>query len=853
MNSLRALVLITTIAALALTARSAPPADFRPPAVPLITSDPYLSIWSEADHLNDDVTRHWTHHPHSLISLIRVDGKPFRLMGAEPKSVAPFPQQGLEVLPTRSIYQFDDGHVHVTMTFMQPALPHDIDVLTRPISYITWSVRSTDGAQHAVQIYDSTSSELAVMTTNQKVEWGKKSMGPLSAMFVGTQEQPILGRMGDDTRIDWGYAYAAADASQSKSAIGDNDKLLDGFVADGSLPAADDAQMPRAVKDGQPVLAFTFDLGKVGAEAVSRHVTIAYDEIFSIRYFLKNLRPYWRRNGAMPADLLETSEKEYPALVERCEAFDKDLMADLTKAGGADYAKIAALAYRQSLCACGYAADANKQLLLFTKENTSNGDIATVDVIFPMEPILLLLSPTLTKASLVSVLDYSASSHWKFPNAPHDLGTYPIVMGRDDGGEGMPVEESGNMLILCDALAQSEGNTHFSDKYWPQLTQWAKYLEAYGLDPENQLCTDDFMGHLAHNANLSIKAILGLAAYGDMCRIRGDMQNAKKYADLAKADAEHWMKTADDGDHSLLAFDKPGTWSQKYNLVWDRILGLNVFPPEVAAKEIAFYKNHLQQYGVPLDSRTKLTKTDWSVWSASMATNPQDFQALIAPIYDYLDHTSARSPLVDSYMTNNIKSDGMHARPVVGGIFIKMLTEPAIWKKWSSGDREKIGEWAPLPKPPVVTEIVPTSRNAPTEWRYTEQKPPADWTKVGFDDSSWKKANGPFGSRGTPGIKPKTQWKSDDIWLRREFVMPENPGNNLQFVVYHDEDVEIYINGILGGTAPGFNNSYTPIEIRHNAAELLKPGAKITIAVHCHQTEGGQGVDVGLANVTEEK
>ena len=250
-------------------------------------------------------------------------------------------------------------------------------------------------------------------------------------------------------------------------------------------------------------------LGKVGAKPVSRWLMLAYDDEYSIQYFKKNLRPYWRRNGDDAAALLKKAAAEYESLKKRCEKFDAEVMAALTKAGGEKYARICALAYRQCYAANKVVADANGQPLMFPKENFSNGCIGTVDVIYPMAPQFLLFSPSLTKAMLVPILDYAASPRWRWPFAPHDLGTYPLANGQVYGGgerteqNQMPVEETGNMLILLAALAQVEGNADFCAKYWPVLEKWAEYLKAKGFDPENQLCTDDFAGHLAHNVNLS--------------------------------------------------------------------------------------------------------------------------------------------------------------------------------------------------------------------------------------------------------------------------------------------------------------------------------------------------------------
>ncbi len=834
---------------------------FRPPAVPLITSDPYLSVWSMADRLTDDTTRHWTRREHPLVSLIRIDGKAYRLMGKSPAGLPAMAQVSVRVLPTRSTYEFDDGCVHLQLTFLTPALPEDLEVLARPLTYLIWEVRSVDGANHDVAIYDSTSSLLAVNSPDQAVEWAREKIGGLTVLRAGTADQTVLRPAGDDTRIDWGYIYAAAPTKDADAVVGSSAKLVAGFVEHGKLPRTDDSRMPRAAREQEPCLAFRFDLGPVGKEPVSRHLMVAYDEIFAVKFLGRKLRPFWRRNGAEPSSLLQSAERDYPELLRRSAAFDAELMADLTRAGGQKYAQLAALAFRQALAGCGLAADANKQPLLFTKENSSNGCIATVDVIYPAAPQFLLMGKTYAKALVAPAMIYSTSPRWRFPFAPHDVGVYPQAEGQVYGGgeeskneaDMMPVEESANLILLCAAIARMDGSADFASRWWPQLTRWEAYLEKYGEDPQNQLCTDDFMGHLAHNANLSVKAILAIAAYGELCRYRGDSVAAENFRSLARKYARHWMEVANDGDHYRIAFDKPGTWSQKYNLVWDQLLGLEVFPPEVARMEVAHYQKVGQRYGVPLDSRTRLTKTDWSVWSATMARSRVDFENIVAPVHDYLNATSARLPFVDSYLTDNAASDGMRARPVIGGVFIKMLDNPDTWRKWANRDHTQLGEYAPLPVRPRVTGVVPTSQRKPATWRYTLDKPPAGWTRPGFDDANWKQGPGGFGSPGTLGAVVGTTWETPDIWLRRAVALPSRfDSSRLQLRVYHDEDIEIFVDGILAARESGFVTSYQDIEPGRIARALLKPGGKIVLAVHCHQTAGGQGVDVGLVEVDEE-
>jgi hypothetical protein len=439
------------------------------------------------------------------------------------------------------------------------------------------------------------------------------------------------------------------------------------------------------------VLAASLDLGEVAAgDTVQRHVLLGYDQIFSLEYFHRKLRPYWARNGKCAAQILAEAEREYARLSEQCRAYDEELVADLKQVGGDEYAQIASLAFRQCIAAHGLAADFDGSPLFFSKENFSNGCINTVDVTYPSAPFFLLFNPELLKAQLTAILDYALTPRWKFPYAPHDLGTYPTANGQVYGGgetsekDQMPVEECGNMLILVAAYVRFSGDFQYGRKYFPLLTKWAAYLAEKGLDPDNQLCTDDFAGHLAHNVNLSLKAILGLGAFSAMAVNLGFEKEAWVYRKRAEEMAAQWCERADDGDHYRLTFDRSGSWSQKYNLVWDELLCLRLFPQEVAEREVSFYLKQQNTYGLPLDSRSDGTKADWIVWSANLARQREDFEALVHPLFRFLNESASRVPFADWYETRSGNYRDFQARSVVGGVYIKLLSDWRLAAKWKA-------------------------------------------------------------------------------------------------------------------------------------------------------------------------
>lgn len=348
-------------------------------------------------------------------------------------------------------------------------------------------------------------------------------------------------------------------------------------------------------------------------------------------------------------------------------------------------------------------------------------------------------------------------------------------------------------------ICKVEGNPDFVSRYRGLLDKWAVHLSKNGYDTGEQLCTDDFRGRQLHNTNLSVKGICGLAAYAKVLEMLGENEKAAQYSSQAKTWARQWEKEAlaPGGTHFIQAFGQPDTWSFKYNMVWDKLLGLGLFSPETYHKEFTFYLSKREKFGVPMDHRDKKTKFDWNFWVACFAGKREERDLLLNPLYKMVNESPTRLPLTDYFNTDTGTIAEFYARSVIGGVWLPLVLEPAIANKWATRNPSKINQWSPQPPHPESANVI---RSKMPEWRYTFEPPAKGWEQTAFDDTSWSLNKLPLGGR------RGTTWPKDkqEVWLRKTFAKPALSGGRIQILATYQDEFEVFLNDRkIHGSDPG--------------------------------------------------
>lgn len=635
----------------------------RPPAIPLLNIDPYFSVWTKQGL--DQQTVHWTGKDNTLFGRVWIDGTQYRFLGhyGDDNKADFLEDVSVDIDAFSTIVTAKTDAVRLTARFTSPLLIEDLYYVSRPVAYCHVSYESLDGQAHDVRVKFTCGEDFVLNHRDDGRAIAEAVAIPgLSAVRMGKGNQKVLGRSGDDIRIDWGHLYVA---TVGEGTVGAE---IVGLNAQGGYT---DLYSVYAEKTLSPDALFLF----------------AYDDIQSIQYFGENLEAYWKKDGKTIQQALVEAAADYSAILEKCTAFSEKLKKQAEEKGSVRYAELLLLTYRQVMAAHKLVLDREGNLLYISKECDSNGCAATVDVTYPSAPLFLLYNPELLKGMLRPVMKYSATEEWNVDFAPHDLGVYPLLNGQVywvDRGEKtvikkegqMPVEECGNMIILFAAICEKEKTPAFAAAHMETLSMWCKYLVQYGLDPENQLCTDDFAGRLSHNVNLAIKAIMGIAGYAKLLKMLDRDAEAEKMMETAREYAASLLERAANTDGSYrLTFDRPETFSLKYNAIWDLVWQTELFPAEFFAGEIARYKKELLPYGVPLDSREKYTKSDWLVWAASFANNEEDFALLTDALWNAYNTMRTRVPMGDWFYCDTSEAIHMFHRSVQGGLFMKLLLE----------------------------------------------------------------------------------------------------------------------------------------------------------------------------------
>ncbi|KAJ7062370.1 hypothetical protein C8F01DRAFT_129221 [Mycena amicta] len=662
---------------------------FNPSSIPLVVRSPYLHTWlpqgnnGNGNSLNTNWPLFWTGQIMAWTGFAKVDGVSYSWLGQPTVPGASYTkatQKSVHITSTQSIFVLSAGPVDLTVTFLSPVEPNDLVKQSFPFSYISVVAASTDGASHSVQLYSDISGEWTSGSSSWTINWETTKDAVLTHK-VQLAAQAQYEEINDVTQygaIYWSTVNSAGTTTQT----GPDYVVRAQFLNSGNLTNVLDKTF-RQIGNAWPVFAHAHNLGSVSSTPSKPTLfTIGHVRNPSIQYIvakgaIQERSPYFFTKFPTVASALSSFVNDFSAALTRANAFDAKVQADASKISD-DYAGVVALSIRQALGAIEITTAKNAfgvydptDIIVFMKEISSDGNVNTIDVVFPSWPILLYTNPALGKYLLEGIFRYQATGQYPNKWSVHDIGAnYPKAIGHNDGrDEAMPVEESGNMLIMALSYAQKTGDLSHLKKYTSLLDQWTQYLIEDGLIPADQISTDDFAGSLANQTNLAIKGIVGIGAMAEIYKLLGDTAQSANYSSIVASYVPQWQNfaTSKTGAHLTLAYGQDETWGLSYNLFADRLLKLNIFPQSVYDMQTAWYSTRANTYGVPLDTRHTYTKSDWQIWTASWVSSTAVRDTLIGAVKNFVSDGKFDGPFSDWYDTVSGNQAGFRARPVVGG------------------------------------------------------------------------------------------------------------------------------------------------------------------------------------------
>jgi hypothetical protein len=728
-------------------------ADVRPPSIPLAVRSPYLSTWLPATSLTGATPQFWNGATRGFAGLVLIDGDLYAWAG-EPtvngNAVTAMTPTTTEVTATRSIFTAttSDGGVELVAEWLSPVEPGDLELQSVPLTLLTVSVSFTDGNSHSVQVYADITGEWASNSESAQIEWQTTSDSTGRYWAVELQSQVPLAE--PSNMASWGTVIWAAPAAGPSLTYqsGYSTTLRDDFGTNGVLANSSDPDF-RAINNDQPAFAFAVDFGS-GSTGGSTSFVLGHVRTPLISYgsSATPLLPWWTQTWATSQEMTAAFITGATSARTRAIALDAQIQTDATAAAGSGYAAACALALRQCYGGMELAISPDGVTpWLLGKEISSDGDTNTVDIFDQAFLAWLYLDPDLIPLVMAPILDWCASPAWQDASAwtgisqpyycVHDLGPYPVAAGRAPGnGEQMPIEESAGMLIMAAAYANMVGASAaepFLSQWQTLWTQWANYLVPQVPTPSGQLCTDDWAPDYSTSTgsvNLGIKAIIGLAAAGQIANILGDSANATTWWNAATENIDRWITLSTDttGKYLNVVQGATGTWSSLYNAYYQVVIGLSLVPEQIAANEASYYLSQLTTYGMPLQTAANnLNKVAWLFYLPAWLDGYPIADELMSRNVAYINDTTSLVPYGDRYnTTTGVEVTGIEAHPTLGAVF-------AILAANASPASDNLP-----PTPSAAPQPTPTPTPTPVAVTVTKTAPPKPVLTLSVSDGTLK-------------------------------------------------------------------------------------------------------------------